>query len=100
MEPRASCASGAVTTHGLHSQESVSDVRSQHPDTPLNTYQPAGRMEEFFREVGRFSSPPIHEVLGVKGLQQLFQTHGMEMVQPLIAGWAVDDDGRITRVDV
>jgi len=67
------------------------------PGRILNTYQPAGRMEEFFREVGRFSSPPIHEVLGVKGLLQLFQTHGMEMVQQLVPGWAVDDEGRITR---
>ena len=25
---------------------------------------PAGKMEDFFREVGRFTTPPIHEVLG------------------------------------
>ena len=52
----------------------------------INVYQPAGRMEEFFREVGRFVEPPIHEALTVKELHQLFDVHGMDLLGPPL-GW-------------
>lgn len=69
-------------------------------DTPariLDSYQPAGTMEEFFREVGR-STTPIHEVLGIEGLSTLFKTHGMDLVgAPLMGRWTVDEKGRILR---
>ena len=49
----------------------------------INVYQPAGTMEEFFREVGSFNvGPPIHEALGVEGLGRLFAAHGMKLVGP------------------
>jgi len=65
----------------------------------LNTYQPAGKMEDFFREVGRFRTPPIHEVLGIEGLATLFKTHGMELTgAPLSGKWSVDSEGRITQI--
>ena len=47
----------------------------------LTVFQPAGTMEEFFREVGSFDSP-IHEVLGIPGLKRLFSEHGMTIVGP------------------
>ena len=69
------------------------------PGKILDTYQPAGKMEDFYREVGRFTTPPIHEVLGVHGLSQLFQTHGMDLVGAPISGkWSVDREGRITQI--
>ena len=39
--------------------------RGEGPATVLEAYQPAGRLEHFFREVGRFTDPPIHEALSV-----------------------------------
>ncbi len=33
------------------------------PGKIINVYQPAGRMEEFFREAGKYTGPYIHEVL-------------------------------------
>jgi hypothetical protein len=53
-------------------------------------------MEEFFREVGRFTTTPIHEVLGIDGMVTLFKTHGMELSgAPLSGKWHVDEHGRI-----
>ena len=53
-------------------------------------------MEDFFREVGRFTTTPIHEVLGIEGLVTLFKTHGMELTgAPLAGKWHVDEQGRI-----
>jgi DNA-binding transcriptional MerR regulator len=49
----------------------------------LDVFQPAGTMEEFYRELGRYNDgPPVHEVLQIDGLRQLFATHGMELVGP------------------
>jgi DNA-binding transcriptional MerR regulator/quercetin dioxygenase-like cupin family protein len=49
----------------------------------INVYQPAGKMEEFFREVGKYDGKPaIHEALGVDGLHQLFDAYGMDLVGP------------------
>jgi DNA-binding transcriptional MerR regulator/quercetin dioxygenase-like cupin family protein len=57
------------------------------PGKIINVYQPAGKMEEFFREVGRFTgAPAIHEVLSLDELHQLFDTHGMDLLGPPL-GW-------------
>jgi mannose-6-phosphate isomerase-like protein (cupin superfamily) len=77
-----------------HTWLSVGD----RPGKVLDTFEPAGAMEEFFREVGAFTTPAIHEVLGVKGLARLFQAHGMELLGPPPAGeWQVDAQGQITQ---
>lgn len=52
------------------------------PATVLEAYQPAGRLEQFFREVGRFTDPPIHEVLSVQEMVRLFETYGMRLLGP------------------
>jgi DNA-binding transcriptional MerR regulator len=71
------------------------------PARILDVYQPAGRMEEFFRELGKYNSgPPIHEVLSFDEFRQLFREHGMEMVGPGLGGettWKVQG-GRIVQV--
>jgi DNA-binding transcriptional MerR regulator/mannose-6-phosphate isomerase-like protein (cupin superfamily) len=67
------------------------------PGKVINTYQPAGKMEEFFREVGKFTRPQIHEVLRIDGLVRLFQAHGMDLVGPPPVGWKVDAEGRIVQ---
>jgi DNA-binding transcriptional MerR regulator len=64
------------------------------PGRTILVYQPAGRMEEFFREVGRFDDPPIHEALAFEDFCRLFQEHGLELVGPPPEGWSVQD-GRI-----
>ena len=70
------------------------------PGRILNTYQPAGKMEEFYREVSRFISPPIHEVLGIEGLSTLFKTHGMDLMGAGLRGkWSVDEHGRIHQLE-
>jgi hypothetical protein len=51
-------------------------------------------MEEFFREVGKFNDPPIHEALSFDEFCRLFQEYGMELVGPPPPGWAIED-GRI-----
>jgi DNA-binding transcriptional MerR regulator/quercetin dioxygenase-like cupin family protein len=56
----------------------------------LNAYQPAGKMEEFFREVGKYDGKPaVHEALGVEGLHQLFGEHGTDLLGPPL-GWDED----------
>jgi DNA-binding transcriptional MerR regulator/uncharacterized cupin superfamily protein len=60
----------------------------------INLYQPAGKMEEFFRRVGQ--GPPIHEVMPFPEFSRLFEDHGMELLGPPLAGeWKVEADGRI-----
>jgi mannose-6-phosphate isomerase-like protein (cupin superfamily) len=57
------------------------------PGRIINVYQPAGRMEEFFREIGKYDgNPPVHEALGVEGLHRLFGAHGMDLLGPPL-GW-------------
>jgi DNA-binding transcriptional MerR regulator/quercetin dioxygenase-like cupin family protein len=57
------------------------------PGKIINVYQPAGKMEEFFHEVGKHEGkPPIHEALGVDGLHRLFKAHGMDLLGPPL-GW-------------
>jgi DNA-binding transcriptional MerR regulator/quercetin dioxygenase-like cupin family protein len=52
------------------------------PATVLEVYQPAGRLEPFFREVGRYTDPPIHEALSVEEMLRLFDAHGMRLLGP------------------
>ena len=61
------------------------------PGTTILVYQPAGRMEEFYREVGRFDDPPIHEALSFGEFCRLFQEHGMELVGPPPVGWSIEN---------
>lgn len=63
------------------------------PARILDVYQPAGRMEEFFRAVGAYSGgPSIHEVLSFDEFDRLFREHGMEVAgPPLAAGWSVEN---------
>ncbi|MCD6049103.1 MAG: skgA-A [Verrucomicrobia bacterium] len=69
---------------------------NDQPVKIINTYQPAGTLEEFFREVGSYTQPQIHEVLSLAELRQLFDDHGMDLFGPPLAGdWKVDEAGRI-----
>jgi DNA-binding transcriptional MerR regulator len=60
-------------------------------DTPgkiINVYQPAGRMEDFFREIGKCQDLPSREQVvskthreeQVSALHQLFSDHGMDVL--------------------
>ena len=70
-----------------------------HSGKIINVYQPAGKMEEFFRELGKDNGKPYaHEVLSIDELRQLFHDHGMELLgPPLLGEWKVEEDG-ITQV--
>ena len=57
-------------------------ARGDGPATVLDVYQPAGRLEQFFREVGRYTDPPIHEALSVDAMKQLFDAHGLRLLGP------------------
>lgn len=65
----------------------------------INVYQPAGKMENFFREVGKFSgAPAIHEAMSLQELKQLFEDHGMRLLrQPPECPFEVNAAGRIVR---
>ena len=64
---------------------------SGKPGKIINVYQPAGKTEEFFRELGK---PPrdlitaeqmlqkTYTVEQVKSLHRLFEVHGMELLPP------------------
>jgi DNA-binding transcriptional MerR regulator len=71
------------------------------PARIVDVYQPAGQMEEFFREVRKYNGgPPIHEVLSFDEFRGLFREHGMEVVGPPLGGeknWKVES-GRIVQV--
>ena len=56
--------------------------RGEGPATVLEVYHPAGRLEQFFREVGRYTDPPIHEALSVDEMKRLFDAHGMSLLGP------------------
>jgi len=59
---------------------------SGKPGKIINVYQPAGKMEEFFREAGKFSAPAIHEVLSLDELRKFFRDHEMTLLGPPL-GW-------------
>ena len=68
------------------------------PARIVDAYQPAGQMEEFFRELGKYSGVPVHEALSFDEFKHLFQEHGMEVVGPPLAGkWKVEG-GRIVQL--
>jgi DNA-binding transcriptional MerR regulator/quercetin dioxygenase-like cupin family protein len=77
-------------------------VAGDRPGRVIDTYQPAGTMEAFFREVGKYARegrPPIHEALSIHDLRRLFVEHGMELRGPPMVGkWKVEEDGRITQM--
>ena len=64
---------------------------SAKPGKIINVYQPAGKMEEFFRELGK---PPKDLITAeqmvektyteeqVKSLRRLFEAHGMDLLGP------------------
>ena len=67
---------------------------TDRPGRTIQVYQPAGHMEEFFRKIGAFDDPPIHEALSFDEFCRLFQEHGLDLVGPPPEGWSVED-GRI-----
>jgi DNA-binding transcriptional MerR regulator/quercetin dioxygenase-like cupin family protein len=72
---------------------------SGRPGKFIDSYQPAGTMEDFFRELGKYKGPYVHEVLTVDEVRRLFQEHGMDLLgPPLLGEWKVGEDGRITQV--
>lgn len=80
----------------------VSHAWSKLSDTPgriIDVFQPAGKMEEFFRELGKYQGETrVHDALSLDGLKRLFQDHGMDLTGPPIAGeWKVDAAGRISQ---
>lgn len=64
----------------------------------VDVYQPAGRMEEFFQELGKYNGgPPIHELLSFDEFRAFFREHGMELAGPGVGGeetWRVEN-GRV-----
>lgn len=77
---------------------------SGRPAKIINVYQPAGKMEEFFREVSTFKNLPTREDVinktytdeQVQALDRLFSDHGMDLLgAPVLE---VDEDGRITQI--
>lgn len=73
---------------------------SGKPARIINAYQPAGGMEEFYRELGKYNARPhVHEALSFDELCRLFHNHGMDLLGPPMAGeWKVEEDGRITQL--
>jgi len=77
---------------------------SGRPAKIINVYQPAGKMEEFFREVSTFKNLPTREDVikktyteeQVQALDRLFSDHGMDLLGPPLL--EVDEDGRITQI--
>ena len=72
---------------------------SGKPGKIIDVYQPAGRMEEFFRELGEYNGKPqVYEALSFDELCRLYRDHGMDLLGPPLAGeWKVEEDGRITQ---
>ncbi len=70
------------------------------PGKIIDVYQPAGKMEEFFRELGKYEGRPyVHEVLTIDEFRRLFHDHGMDLLgPPLLGEWKVQEDGRITQI--
>jgi DNA-binding transcriptional MerR regulator len=60
------------------------------PAKIVNVYQPAGKMEEFFEQVGSFKNLPTHEQVVNRtyteeqklGLVKIFEAHGMDLLGP------------------
>jgi DNA-binding transcriptional MerR regulator/mannose-6-phosphate isomerase-like protein (cupin superfamily) len=73
---------------------------SGKPGKIINVYQPAGTMEDFFRELGKYHGKPyVHEALSIDEFRQLFHEHGMDLLgPPLLGKWKVEEDGRIREI--
>lgn len=73
---------------------------SGRPGKIIDVYQPAGNMEAFFRELGKYDGKPyVHEALSIDEIRQFFESHGMKVVGPPVVGkWRVDEKGRIKQV--
>jgi DNA-binding transcriptional MerR regulator/mannose-6-phosphate isomerase-like protein (cupin superfamily) len=77
---------------------------SGRPAKIINVYQPAGKMEEFFREISTLKGLPTREDVinktytdeQVQALDRLFRDHGMDLLGPPIL--EVDEHGRITQI--
>jgi DNA-binding transcriptional MerR regulator/mannose-6-phosphate isomerase-like protein (cupin superfamily) len=71
-----------------------------NPAKIIDVYQPAGKIEDFFRKLGSYGpEEPIHEVLTIDQFRRLFEEHGMDLAGPPLTGeWKVSDDGRIVRI--
>jgi hypothetical protein len=70
---------------------------SGKPVKILDVYQPAGKMEAFFREIGKYTV--IHEEMKFEEFCRLFQEHGVELLGPPPVGeWKVEDDGTMVQV--
>jgi len=67
---------------------------TEEPGKIINVYQPAGKMEEFFRAVGKFKGLPSRaEVMRktytkeqVEATHRLFHDHGMDVLGPPLTG--------------
>ena len=63
---------------------------SGQPGKIINVYQPAGKMEEFFREVSTFKDLPSREQVinktyteeQINALHRFFDAHGMDLLGP------------------
>jgi DNA-binding transcriptional MerR regulator/quercetin dioxygenase-like cupin family protein len=73
---------------------------SGKPGKIINVYQPAGKMEDFFRALGKYDGKPyVHEALTLDEFRRLFQDHGMELLgPPLVGEWKIKEGGRITQI--
>jgi DNA-binding transcriptional MerR regulator len=73
---------------------------SGRPGKVIDVYQPAGKMEDFFRELNKYNNGPfVHEVLRFDEFSQLFRDHGMEVTgPPLVGKWKIEEDGRMTHI--
>ena len=70
------------------------------PGKIINMYQPAGKMEDLFSELGKYNGKPyIHEALSIDEFRRLFHDHGMDLLGPPLTGkWKVNEGGRITQI--
>ena len=70
------------------------------PGKIINVYQPAGKTEEFFRELDKYNGKPyVHEALSIDEFRRLFHDHGMDLLgPPLLGEWKVEEEGRITQI--
>ncbi len=67
----------------------------------LNVYQPAGTIEQFYRDLAGYEGreKKFHEVVTFDEMHQFFHRHGMDVVGPPIVGeWTVHEDGRMEQI--
>jgi DNA-binding transcriptional MerR regulator/quercetin dioxygenase-like cupin family protein len=77
-------------------------LASDQPGRIIDVYQPAGKIEEFFRALANFEDPPTAEQVIKKTytedqvirLRRLFQDHGMDLLSPYRA------DGELWNVGI